>query len=293
MESTDTVLQGRNITIAGLVVNVALSVLKFALGLAGHSQAVVADAVHSLSDMATDVLVLVGLKFWSAPADERHPYGHQRIETIITLAISLLLALVAGGLGWGAIRRLGGPVSCPPLTVALLGPLVSIIIKETLFRRTRAVGRQIHSPALIANAWHHRSDALSSIPAFIAVAAASANPAWAFLDPVGALIVALLILKAAWEIASPALSELSERGANDEDVRQIAHLAQAVAGVCSVHRIRTRRLGAGWFVDLHVLVDGAISVRAGHDIATQVQHCLLEEGPSVADVTVHIEPDEE
>lgn len=293
MESKNTALPGQNITVAGLIVNVALSALKFALGIAGRSQAVVADAVHSLSDMVTDVLVLVGLKFWTAPADEKHPYGHQRIETIITLAISLLLALVAGGLGWGAVRRLGGPASCPPLSMALLGPLVSIFAKEILFRRTRQVGKQIHSSALIANAWHHRSDALSSIPALIAVAAASANPKWAFLDPVGALIVGLLILKVAWEIASPALSELSERGAENEDVRRIEQLALDVAGVCSAHRIRTRRIGSGWFVDLHVLVDGSISVCAGHDIATQVQNRLLEEGPAVADVTVHIEPADE
>jgi cation diffusion facilitator family transporter len=282
----------RQITVAGLIVNLLLSVLKFVLGILGHSQAVVADAVHSLSDMLTDLLVLFGLKFWRAPADEQHPYGHQRIETVITLVISMLLTLVAFEIGWNAIERLGAPATSAPLTFAILGPLVSIISKEILFRKTRSVGKRIHSSALIANARHHRSDALSSIPALIAVLAASLDPQWAFLDSVGAVIVALLILKVVWEIAAPALSELSERGADNEDVRVIATLAESVEGVCSIHRLRTRRLGAGWFVDLHALVDGGLSVREGHDIATRIQHLLLQEGPAIVDVTVHIEPDE-
>lgn len=284
--------EAKRITVIGMGINLLLSGAKFALGILGHSQAVVADAVHSLSDMLTDVLVLFGIKIWSAPADEQHPYGHQRIETIVTLIISMLLVIVAVEIGWGAIERLGGTTSHPPLLFAVLGPLVSIVSKEILFRKTRAVGKRIHSSALIANAWHHRSDALSSIPALIAVALASLFPEWAFLDAVGAVIVALLILKVVWEIASPALSELSERGAEDEDVQEIARLANSIPGVCSVHRLRTRRLGAGWFVDLHVLVDGNLTVRDGHDIASRVQHLLMDSGPSVADVTVHIEPDE-
>lgn len=269
-----------------------LSALKFLLGTLGRSHAVVADAVHSLSDMGTDLLILLGARYWSAPADERHPYGHQRMETVVTLCISLLLAGVAVGLGWDAIGRVGGEPQCPPLLIALLGPLGSIIAKEILFRRTRAVGKRIHSSALIANAWHHRSDALSSLPALIAVAAASANPKWAFLDPIGALVVAILILKVAWDIASPALSELMDHGASAEDLKEMEELARSVPGVCSIHRLRTRRVGSGWFLDLHVLVDGDLPVRQGHDIATQVQHKLLEDGPSVADVIVHMEPDE-
>lgn len=292
MDSKTSSEQARNITAIGLVVNVVLSAVKFALGILGHSQAVVADAVHSLSDMGTDLLILLGVKFWSAPADERHPYGHQRVETVVTLCISLILVAVAFGLGWDAIKRLGGEPQCPPLSIALLGPALSIVAKEILFRRTRIVGKRIHSSALIANAWHHRSDALSSIPAFVAVAAASANPKWAFLDPLGAMVVAILILKVAWDIASPALSELMDHGASKEDLREITELAQSVPGACSIHRLRTRRVGSGWFVDLHVEVDGDMSVREGHDIATAIQHRLLEDGPSVADVTVHVEPDD-
>ena len=290
MNKQDSSKQARDITLIGLMVNLMLSALKFALGVLGHSQAVLADAVHSLSDMGTDLLVLLGVKFWSAPADEDHPYGHQRIETIITLAISGLLASVALGLGWAAVQRLGGEAHRPPRGIAVIGPLVSIVVKEILFRRTRAVGKRIHSSALIANAWHHRSDALSSIPTLIAVGVAAFFPQWIFLDQIGALIVALLILKVAWDIAAPALSELMDRGANADDLEKMKALALSVPGICSVHRIRTRRLGAGWFVDLHAEVNPDITVREGHDIATQAQQCLLEKGPSVADVMIHVEP---
>ena len=293
MSSTSSSEQARHITAIGLVVNLLLSAIKFVLGVIGHSQAVIADAVHSLSDMGTDLLILLGVKFWSAPADERHPYGHQRLETVVTLVISFLLAAVAVGLGWDAIRRVGGEPNCPPLSIALLGPLVSIVAKEILFRRTRAVGKKIHSSALIANAWHHRSDALSSIPAFVAVAAASANPKWAFLDPLGAVVVAILILKVAWDIAAPALSELMDHGASRDDLQKMEQLACLIDGVCSIHRLRTRRVGSGWFVDLHAEVDPEMTVRESHDIATAIQNRLLEDGPSVVDVTVHIEPDEE
>ncbi|QHI70651.1 cation diffusion facilitator family transporter [Tichowtungia aerotolerans] len=284
--------QIRDITAIGLVVNLLLSALKFSLGIYGRSQAVVADAVHSLSDMGTDLLILLGVKFWSAPADERHPYGHQRVETVVALCISFLLATVAFGFGADAVRSMSDGPKCPPLSIALLGPLFSIVSKEILFRRTRTVGKRIHSSALIANAWHHRSDALSSIPALVAVAAAATNPKWAFLDPIGALVVAILILKVAWDIASPALSELMDHGAGRDDLNRIRALAQSVPGVRSIHRLRTRRVGSGWFVDLHAEVDPDMTVRKGHDIATQVQFRLLEDGPSVADVTVHIEPDE-
>ncbi len=290
VDTIKTIQQARRITVIGLIVNLMLSVLKFALGIVGRSQAVVADAVHSLSDMATDLLVLFGIRLWSAPADETHPYGHQRIETIITLIISIILASVAFGLGWAAVRRITGPQTCPPLSIAMLGPLVSILAKEVLFRRTRAVGKRARSSALIANAWHHRSDALSSIPALVAVGVASYFPKWIILDQIGALIVALLILKVAWNIASPALAELSERGANHEEVRHIAALVKTVPGVYAAHKIRTRWFGTGIYVDLHVQVDGTITVDAGHQIAHQVQQKLLGEGPSVADVVVHIEP---
>ena len=285
------VQQARKITVEGFVVNFLLAGFKFVVGFYGRSQAVMADGIHSLSDMVTDLFVLIGIKFWSAPADECHPYGHQRIETITTVGMASLLAFAAGGLGLNAVFRLANPV-CPPLSMVFIAPLGSIIIKEILFRRTRAVGRRIKSPAVMANAWHHRSDVISSIPPLIAVVAATINPKWAFLDPVGALIVALLILRVAWKIAAPALAELTEKGASRNELQTIEALACDVSDVCSVHKIRTRRLGSGLFVDLHMVVDGDLTVRASHEIASVVQQKLLKNGPSVVDVIVHIEPEE-
>ncbi len=283
--------QARQITVAGFAINFLLAGFKFAVGFLGRSQAVMADGVHSLSDMVTDLFILIGIKFWSAPADECHPYGHQRIETITTVGIASLLAFAAAGLGWRAVHQLADPV-CPPLSYVFIAPLISIIVKEILFRRTREVGRRIHSPAVMANAWHHRSDVISSIPPLVAVVAAAINPKWAFLDAVGALIVALLILRVAWKIAAPALAELTERGASPKELQIIEALACDVSGVCSVHKIRTRRLGAGLFIDLHVVVDGDLTVRASHEIASAMQKALIDNGPAVADVTVHIEPDD-
>jgi len=286
------VQQARTITIEGFAINFLLAGFKFVVGFFGRSQAVMADGIHSLSDMVTDLFVLIGIKFWSAPADECHPYGHQRIETITTVGMASLLAFAAVGLGLNAVFRLANPV-CPSLSYVFIAPLASIIIKEILFRRTRLVGRRIKSQAVIANAWHHRSDVISSIPPLIAVVAAAINPKWAFLDPVGALIVALLILRVAWKIAAPALAELTEKGAGPEELKMISTLAGEVPGVYSVHKIRTRRLGAGLFVDLHVVVDGDLTVRESHDIASAIQKKLMGDGPSVMDVTVHMEPDDE
>jgi cation diffusion facilitator family transporter len=278
------------ITWIGLGINLVLAGLKLACGLVGRSQAALADAVHSLSDLGSDAALLFGLRLWSAPADARHPYGHRRIETLITMLIGVMLAVVAGGFCIEAVERLRHPPQAPPALIALTGSLLTIFLKEWLFRRTRSAGRSANSPAVIANAWHHRTDALSSIPVVLAVGVSAVRPGWMFLDQAGTLIVAAMIFKAAWGITRPALDELMDTGACQKDVRQIVELAGSVSGIQSVHKVRTRRSGAGLYVDLHALVDGEISVHASHDIATRLQRKLISEGPSVADVVVHIEP---
>jgi cation diffusion facilitator family transporter len=279
------------ITGRGLVVNVRLTSVKLVFGILGRSQAAVADAIHSFSDLGTDLAVIFGVRLWSAPADECHPYGHRRIETLITVLIGAALAAVAVGFSIDAVDKLRHPPAQAATLIALTGSLLTIFLKEWLFRATRTVGRRVQSPAVIANAWHHRSDAFSSIPVIIAVAASAMNPAWHFLDQIGALVVAVMILKAALDVAKPALAELIDAGASASDYQQIVELAQSVSGVLSVHKVRTRRSGAGLYVDLHALVDGNITVHAGHDIATELQRNLISDGPSVADVVVHIEPD--
>ena len=280
----------RRITWIGLFVNVLLSAVKFLVGYLGSSQAVIADAVHSLSDSATDVAVIFGVKFWSAPPDDNHPYGHRRIESLVTTAIGLALVTVALGIVFKALLSVRETHILQSGWIAIIGPTISIILKETLFRWTIKVGRRVKSSAVIANAWHHRSDAFSSVPALIAVGASVINPQWAFVDHVGALVVSLFILKVAWDIIRPSLVELTDGGATDSDREEIAKIASGVNGVEEVHAIRTRKIGPSIYVDLHVLVDPEMSVWRGHDISEEVKRVLIETGPDILDVVVHLEP---
>ncbi len=280
----------RTVGWVGLIINLLLAAAKAAAGVVGHSQAVLADAVHSLSDTVTDIAVILGVRYWSAPADENHPHGHGRIETVITVAIGLAVGGVAVGMGVEAIRGLRHHSTLPPSDIALVAALASIVIKEWMYRWTAAVGREVHSPALVANAWHHRSDAISSVPAAVAVAVSLIVPEWAVVDRVGAIVVCLLILQVAWRILRPALDQLVDAGAPADDRRRIEKLALEVDGVEAAHAVRTRYVGASLAVDLHVEVDGGLSVAEGHAIARAVRRKLVEDGPDVADAVVQIEP---
>lgn len=281
------------VTWTGLGVNLGLSLLKFITGYLGASQAVIADAVHSLSDMSTDLAILLGVKYWTAPADKQHPYGHRRIETMITVFIGLLLLSVAIGLCYNAIVTIRDNDFQQPGALALVGTIVSIVTKEIIFRWTFNVGRQVKSSAVIANAWHHRTDAISSIPATIAVALALIYPNLAFIDQIGALVVAVFIFKVAWDILYQALNILADRGAPEEDTRKIYEIAMNIEHVRAVHAIRTRHLGSSLSVDLHIKVAPGMTVKDGHDVSEIVKRELLENGPEVIDVVVHLEPFEE
>jgi cation diffusion facilitator family transporter len=280
----------RTVGWVGLIINLLLAAAKAVAGIVGHSQAVLADAVHSLSDTATDIAVILGVRYWSAPADENHPHGHGRIETLITVAIGLAVGGVAVGLGVEAIRGLRHHSTTTPSSIALLAALASIVIKEWLYRWTATVGREVRSPALVANAWHHRSDAISSVPAAIAVAVSLIVPEWAVVDRVGAIVVCLLILQVAWRILRPALDQLVDAGAPADDCLRIERLALEVDGVEAAHAVRTRYVGASLAVDLHIEVDGGLSVAEGHAIAKAVRRKLVDDGPDVADAVVQIEP---
>ena len=274
----------------GLLCNLVLAAAKAAAGILGHSQAVLADALHSLTDSVTDVAVIFGVRYWTAPADEDHPHGHGRIETLITVVIGLAIGAVAIGMGTQAIRGLRHGPDVAPTGIALVVALISIAVKEILYRWTARVGREVRSPALVANAWHHRSDAISSIPAALAVAVTLIDPGWAVVDRVGAVVVCLLILQASWRILRPAIDQLIDAGAPAADRRRIEELALQVDGVEAAHAVRTRYVGADLAVDLHVEVDGGLSVAEGHVIAVAVRRKLLEEGPNVNDALVQIEP---
>lgn len=280
----------RKVTLIGLIGNLLLFGFKLTAGIVGASQAVVADAVHSLSDCTTDVAVFVGAHYWSQPADQSHPYGHGRLETLVTIFIGVILLAAALGLGWNAIETLHEKHQKPPGWIALIAAAVSILCKECIYRWTARAGRRVKSAALTANAWHHRTDALSSVPVVFAVGAAVIVPSWTFLDHVGAILVSLLIFHAALKIIWPGIQELIDSGAPAETSEKIMAIALQNPCVREVHKIRTRYISNSVHVDLHILVDGRLTVSEGHDIAGDVKGRILLEGPDVVDVVVHVEP---
>lgn len=284
--------QIRRITWIGLAGNLVIAGLKFVLGILGSSQAVVADAVHSLSDVITDIAILVGVRFWSSPADKSHPYGHRRIETIVTVGIGITLAAAAFAIGYQGLSTIRNQDLRQPGWIAFAGAIISIVTKEILYRWTLRVGRRENSSAVIANAWHHRSDAFSSIPAAFAVAIAAIDPAWAFVDHVGAAVVSLFILHASWKIIRPALNELSDSSAPAHIQDLISAAGMEIDGVEDIHAIRSRIMGDAIYVDLHITVQGTMSVSRGHEVSEDVKSRIMERVPNVFDVVVHLEPDD-
>jgi cation diffusion facilitator family transporter len=280
----------RHVTRVGLVVNFFLATGKFLAGWLAGSRSLMADGVHSLSDMVTDVVVLVGAGMWTIPADARHPHGHGRIETLVSLIIGVALAGAGIGLGWSALRAIHWGEGSSPTWLAFFTACVSVVVKEWLFRWTFRVGKKYRSSALLANAWHHRSDALSSLPVAVAVAGSRLYPQWQYLDHIAAILVAALIIHVAWTIIVPAVAQLTDAGLSEEEVERIVRLVLETEGVRATHEIRSRFVGAKLQVDLHILVDPHLSVREGHRIATAVRDRLLQEVENLADVLVHVEP---
>ncbi len=274
----------------GLSANLALAALKLAGGVIGHSKAVVADAVHSISDMSTDVAVLVGSRLWSQPSDGDHPYGHGRIETVVTVFIGLLLAGVALGIGYDAVASIHERHGDTPGATALVAALASVAAKEGLYRWTVVIGRRVRSSAVMANAWHHRSDALSSIPAVLAVGAAMLVPSWQFIDHIGAIVVCLIILRAAYGIVRPAVGQLIDTSVPAFERAAMLQTVQECQGVARAHDLRSRHVGVDVALDLHVEVDPDLTVAEGHDIAVAVRRRLLVAFPDVVDVVVHVDP---
>ena len=280
----------RRVTAVGMAVNLGLVGAKFAGGWFFRSQALLADAVHSLSDLGTDIAVLFGVRYWSAPPDRSHPYGHGRIETLISAFIGVALASVAGGLIWRAVESLRKGSGAVPELPAFVIALLSVALKEWVFFRTRRCARATGSSALAANAWHHHSDALSSIPAAAAIAVSHFFPRLCFIDPAGALLVSLFILHAAWKITLPTLRELADTGLSERETAELYRIVASVTGILGTHALRTRKVGSSMLVDLHILVDADMSVREGHRLSHVVRERLEKSGMRITDVVVHLEP---
>ena len=281
----------RNVTLIGFIVNVLLSAAKIMAGIYGRSQAVIADGIHSLSDTSTDIAVFAGSYFWSKPPDSNHPYGHKRIETIVSIFIGFVLLAAAAGIGFDAIFSLHEQKTSHPGIIALSVSLASMVFKEFLYQWTMKTAKKIKSMSLTANAWHHRLDAISSIPVFIAVGVSILWPSWDFVDLVAAIFVSFLIGYAALGIIFQCFKELIDIGAPIELCESIKTIAMQNSSVQQVHAIRTRYVGSSLQVDLHAVVDGSMTVTEGHHIAEDLEKRIVEFGPDVVDVIVHIEPD--
>ena len=283
----------RRVTWIGIVVNVILAVFKLTAGIYGDSQAVTADGIEALLDVFTVILVYAASRFWSRPPDDSHPFGHGRMETLVAVFIGVSLVAAAIGIGWQSIATLHERHGGAPGWIAAIAALASVIGKEILYRWTLGIGRRIKSVAVVATAWHYRTDAFSSVPVLIAVTGAILLPSWTFLDHVGAVVVSMFILHAAYKITWPSLKELIDVGAPAEMRRRIRDIACANPGVLQVHDIRTRYIGTSIQADLHIVVNGALTVREGHDIARDVEARLIRDIDEVVDVVVHVEPPEE
>ncbi len=282
----------RRVTLVGSVVDLALGVAKVIVGYLANSQALIADGIHSFSDLFTDALVLFAAKHGSKDADEEHPYGHGRFETIATVILGVALILVALGIAWDAVARLFHPEELlTPGMIALAVALLSVIMKEWIYHYTMRVARQLRSKMLEANAWHSRSDAISSIVVFIGVGGTMLG--LDYLDAIAAVIVALMVAKIGWELGWHSVQELADVSLEAERVDAIERAINEIDGVREVHMLRSRRMGQDALVDVHVLVRSWLSVSEGHMIAVAVEERLKRDFEEINDVTVHIDPEDD
>jgi cation diffusion facilitator family transporter len=284
---------GRKVTLIGALANLFLIALKFIAGHLGHSQALIADAVHSVSDLFTDVIVLVGLRLGRKAPDEGHPFGHGRLETLSVAMVGTGLLGAAIYLGTEAGLNIYHHTEHHPTSLALGAAGLSIVIKEALYRYTIHTGRAIKSIALVANAWHHRSDAFSSVAVLLGVTGARIRPDWHILDAYAALVVSFLIAKVGLEVIWGSIREFTDSAPGSEVLARIRGCARRVEGVIEVHDLKVRTSGGLYQMALHVVIDGDISVAHGHRIAKKVEECLDEEFEQVGEVIVHMDPSTE
>jgi cation diffusion facilitator family transporter len=281
----------RRVAVVSGLVNFFLSLAQIAVGLIAGSAALVADGVHSASDLLSDILVWVAARHAAQAPDKDHPYGHGRFETAATLGLGILLTLVALGIVWNGIERLFNVAQPAPEMIALVVAAVGIAAKESLYWYTILVARRLNSEMLRANAWHHRSDAISSIVVLIGVGGAVLG--FAYMDALAAIIVGLMVAKIGWDLGFAALTELVDTALDEREVAEASRVIMGIDGVRSVHMLRTRRHGAEASADVHVQVAPRLSVSEGHMISQAVEDRLIEKVGSITDVTVHIDPEDD
>lgn len=283
------------VTIAGSLVNIVLLLLKFAAGIVGHSAAMIADAIHSLTDFATDVVVVVFVRLGNKPKDKGHDYGHGKFETLATAIIGIALLAVGIMICISGITKIYG-VICgeslrQPGKVALVAAVVSIVLKEWAYRFTVRVGRKCHSEAVVANAWHHRSDALSSVGTMLGIGGAIfLGEKWTVLDPIAAIVVSVFIIKASLGLLLQSVKELTDASLPEDVESEIIKIANEEEGVSEVHNLRTRRIGNQIAIEMHVRMPGATSLYEAHRRATEIERRLKSRFGANTYIGIHLEP---
>lgn len=288
----------RRVTVAGAIVNIFLTIFKIIAGVLGRSAAMVADGIHSLSDLLSDIVVLVFTHISSKGKDKNHSFGHGKFETMATLIVSVILAAVGAKLMADGVASIIGVMngnSIPlPGSIALWAAIGSIIIKEILYHATIRTARRTNSPVVLANAWHHRSDALSSIGALTGIAGAMIlGEKWTILDPIASCCISIAIIVVAVKMSLPSLAELLETSLPEEIEKDIISISNSVQGVENIHELKTRRNGISYIIDAHIVVDPHISVTEAHNIATEVENALREKYGNETQINIHIEPDQD
>ncbi|MCQ2598559.1 MAG: cation diffusion facilitator family transporter [Treponema sp.] len=276
------------ITMAG---NLLLSAAKLAAGFLAHSSAMVSDAVHSAFDVLSTVVVMIGIKISRKSADKEHPYGHERLECVASIILSVMLAVVGIGIGWKGIQSIrysGEKELHVPGVLALVAAIVSIVAKELMYQYTRSVAKKIKSSALMADAWHHRSDALSSVGALIGIAGARFG--FPLLDPVASIVICVFIMKAVWDIFMDAVNKMIDRAADEEVVEKISASVKNVEGVIGIDDVKTRLFGTRLYVDIEIAVDGKLALNEAHGIAENVHDKIEKNFEEVKHCMVHVNP---
>lgn len=286
------------VTLIGSVVNIILTVFKILAGILGRSTAMIADGIHSLSDLLSDIVVIVFVKISAKGRDKDHDYGHGKFETFATLIISLMLIVVAVNLMSGGINKIrlildGGEVSSPGM-IALWAAVASIVLKEILYRYTIIQGRALNSPMMIANAWHHRSDAFSSVGSLLGIAGAIfLGDKFVILDPITGCVISIFILVMAVKMSVPAIKELLDVSLPDDVEEKIEATAKSVKGVVDLHELKTRREGPGIIMEGHLVLNSEISLKEAHNISKKVEEALRKEFGSETQISLHLEPEDD
>ncbi|MEE4176760.1 MAG: cation diffusion facilitator family transporter [Bacteroides sp.] len=287
--------EANRVTWVGFFSNLGLTVFKLVAGILGHSGAMIADAIHSVSDFATDLVVVGSLKVSSRPSDGNHKYGHGKVETLAAALVGMVLAVVGLGILFNGAKNIYTHYRIEALQspgiIALMAAILSILIKEFLYRYTIGVGKRINSQVVVANAWHHRSDAYSSIGTVLGIGGAIfLGPRWVILDPLAAMVVSFFILKVAYKISRDSLAELIETSLPHQQEQEILDLAAAIQGVFNPHDLKTRKIGSDIAIDLHINVKRELNVEEAHDITDELEDCLRRKYGPETHISVHAEP---